>query len=137
MCFRAAIRDPLQGEHYICRDCDSEYTRVRVLEVDQQAVLVEYVDFGEVSILPKDSTLFPMKTSFYELPFQAIKVQLTEFKNVNNTDENKELIASKMLHHEWYLEVVEGSETVSKDKIPEVELVSLEGKVFDYFAFAF
>ena len=66
-----------------------------------------------------------MKPSFYELPFQAIKVVLSDFQSIGENKNVLEQLAEKMLHKEFYLDVLD--EVELDDETLLVEIMSIEG----------
>jgi len=103
---RTVVKVPSKGEYYLCRDEDDEFFRVKILDINEKDVWVEYVDFGEKDALPLTSQLFPLKTSFYDVPFQAINVVPKDFMECSNNAEVMHEINNCLLHKELMMEVV-------------------------------
>ena len=130
LCFRSLVKEASVGQYYLCQDEDQEYFRVQVLEVDGPNVFVEYMDFGEKDYLPFSSRLYPMKTSFFDVPFQGIHVLPNDFMQCSNEEEVMGEINKYLLHKELLMDVLHVDDNYDDDDVasPIVTFCDLDGK---------
>ena len=128
MRFRSLVKVASVGQYYLCRDEDQEFFRVQVLEVNGAKTFVEYVDFGEKDYLPATSHLFPLKTSFFEVPLQGIHVIPNDFMQCSDDEEVMSFINEYLLHKELFMDVL-NAESYDGQVSPIVTFCDKDGKL--------
>lgn len=72
-----------EGKLYAARHTDGHWYRVCISSIiNDNMVSVYFCDYGDVSVLPLDK-LQPLKSEFFDLPYQAIKARLVGIRPIN------------------------------------------------------